>query len=151
MTLREVQSLTGLLNFACSIILPGRAFLRRRIDLTVGIQSPFHFIRLKREVKADVEVLQEFLDEYNCKSFFLEDFWHTSELLNLYIDASGSLGFGALFQNRWCYGSWPPSWTTYNFAALDFFPIVLSLFLWGSAMSNHAKTSTLCFLCVKWF
>ena len=66
----------------------------------------------------------------------MEDFWHTSELLNLYTDASGSLGFGALFQNHWCYGSWPPSWTTYNIAALEFFPIVLSLFLWGSAMSD---------------
>lgn len=30
-TLREVQSLTGLLNFACSVIVPGRAFLRRLI------------------------------------------------------------------------------------------------------------------------
>ena len=28
-TLREVLSLTGLLNFACSVIVPGRAFLRR--------------------------------------------------------------------------------------------------------------------------
>lgn len=136
-TLKEVQSLTGLLNFACSVILPGRAFLRRLIDLTIGIQSPFHFIRLKKEVKADLAVWQEFLDEYNGKSFFLEDVWHTSELLNLYTDASGSLGFGALFQNHWCYGSWPPSWTTYNIAALEFFPIVLSLFLWGSAMSNR--------------
>ena len=26
-TLREVQSLTGLLNFACSVIVPGRALL----------------------------------------------------------------------------------------------------------------------------
>ena len=67
----------------------------------------------------------------------MEDFWHTSDLLNLYTDASGSLGFGALFQNHWCYGSWPPSWTMYNIAVLEFFPIVLSLFLWGSAMSNR--------------
>ena len=53
-TLKEVQSLTGHLNFACCVILPGRAFLRRLIDLTIGIQSPFHFIRLKKEVKADL-------------------------------------------------------------------------------------------------
>ena len=83
MTLKEIQSLTSLLNFACSVILPGRASLRRLTDLTTGIQSPFHFIHLKKEVKADLEVWQEFLDEYNGKSFFLEDFWHTSEFLNL--------------------------------------------------------------------
>ena len=46
-TLRELKSLTGLLNFACSIVVPGRAFLCRLIDLTIGI----HLIRLSREVK----------------------------------------------------------------------------------------------------
>lgn len=54
MTLKEVQSLTGHLNFACCVILPGTAFLRRLTDLTIGIQSPFHFIQLKKEVKADL-------------------------------------------------------------------------------------------------
>jgi len=100
-----VQSLAGLLNFACSVIQPGRAFLRRLIDLTISIQSPYHFIRLKKELKADLRVWHEFLDEYNGKSFFLEDFWCTSELLNLYTDASGSPGFGDIFPNHWCYGS----------------------------------------------
>ena len=51
-TLKEVQSLTGLFNFACSVIVPGRAFLRRLVDLTVGIQCPHHLIRLcKRRFK----------------------------------------------------------------------------------------------------
>ena len=27
-TLRELQSLTGVLNFACSVVVPGRCFLR---------------------------------------------------------------------------------------------------------------------------
>ena len=38
-TLQEIQSLTGLLNFACTVIVPGRAFLRRLIDLTIGVQK----------------------------------------------------------------------------------------------------------------
>ncbi len=37
-TLKEVQSPNGLLNFACSVVRPGRAFLRRLIDLTIGIK-----------------------------------------------------------------------------------------------------------------
>ena len=36
-TLRGIQSLTGLLNFACTVVVPGRAFLRRLIDLTISI------------------------------------------------------------------------------------------------------------------
>ena len=31
-TLKELQSLIGVLNFVCSIVVPGRAFLRRLID-----------------------------------------------------------------------------------------------------------------------
>ena len=37
-TLHEFQSLIGLLNFACSVVQPGRAFLRCLIDLTIGIK-----------------------------------------------------------------------------------------------------------------
>ena len=55
-TLQELQSLIGTLNFACSVIVPGRAFLRRIIDLTIGIKHPKHYIRLSREAKADLNV-----------------------------------------------------------------------------------------------
>ncbi|CAG2249858.1 unnamed protein product [Mytilus edulis] len=54
-TLRQLQSLIGLLNFACTVVCPGRAFLRRLIDLTIGVSHPCHYIRLTRESKADIE------------------------------------------------------------------------------------------------
>ena len=38
-TLWELQSLICLLNFACSVVVPVRAFLRRLIDLTKGIKK----------------------------------------------------------------------------------------------------------------
>ena len=41
-TLKELQSLIGLLNFACAVVKTGRAFLRRLIDLTIGLRSPGH-------------------------------------------------------------------------------------------------------------
>jgi hypothetical protein len=40
-TLRSLQSLIGLLNFACIVICPGRAFLRKLIDLTLNVSNPF--------------------------------------------------------------------------------------------------------------
>ena len=36
--LRELQSLIGLLNFTCFVVVPGRAFLRRLIDLKKGVR-----------------------------------------------------------------------------------------------------------------
>jgi hypothetical protein len=135
-THKEVQSLCGLLNFACAVVSPGLAFLRRLIDLTIGLRAPHHFVRLNREVKADLDVWHKFLVEFNGKSFFLDNNWNTSTQLNLYTD--GSLGFGAIFGNHWCYGAWPNNWLTYNIAVLEFYPIVLSLYLWGQHMENQS-------------
>ena len=137
LTLKEVQSLSGLLNFACSVIKPGRAFLRRLIDLTVGIRSPHHLIRLNKEVKEDLKVWLSFLTEFNGRSFFIDDVWQNSSKLSLYTDASGALGFGAIFGSRWCYGKWPSDWAYCNIAFLEFYLIVLSLYLWGHEMSNQ--------------
>ena len=136
-SLKEVQSLSGLLNFACSVIQPGRAFLRRLIDLTVGIRSPPHLIWLNKEVKEDLKVWLSFLTEFNGRSFFIDDAWENSSKLSLYTDASGTLGFGAIFGSRWCYGKWPLDWAYCNIAILELYPIVLSLYLWGHEMSNQ--------------
>jgi hypothetical protein len=87
-TLKEVQSLIGLLNFACSVVVPGRAFLRRLIDLTKDIRCASHFIRLSRSVKADVRIWKSFWDDFNGRSFFLGDFWSNSVNLNLYTDSA---------------------------------------------------------------
>ena len=137
MTLKEIQSLTGMLNFACSVVVPGRAFLRRLIDLTVGVQSSYHYVRINQVVKAGLKLWQSFLTGFNGRSFFLKDFWDSSDKLKLYTDAAGSLGFGAVFGSKWCYGKWPDNWLHQNIAMLEFYPIVLSLCLWGHQMQNR--------------
>ena len=92
-TLKEIQSLIGLLNFACSVIAPGRAFLWRLIDLTHGITKAHHFIRLCHEVKEDLRVWLSFLSSFNGKSFFVNEVWCK---LNLFTDGVGVNRF-------WCY------------------------------------------------
>ena len=51
--LKELQSLVGLLNFACLVITSGRDFIRRLINLTVGVKHAHHRIRLTLETKKD--------------------------------------------------------------------------------------------------
>ena len=83
--------LNGLLNFACSVVVPGRAFLRRLIDLTKGIKSAHHFVRLTKSVKADLEICPSSLEDFNGRSIFLSDVWTDSFTLNLYTDAAGTV------------------------------------------------------------
>ena len=96
-TLKEIQSLTGLLNFACAVVVPGRAFLRCLIDLTLGIRSPHFRIRLSQAVKEDLRVWQQFLAGFNGRTIFLSEVWYNSNQLQLFTDASGAVGFGAIF------------------------------------------------------
>ena len=105
-TLRELQSLIGQLNFCCSVVTPGRVFLLRLIDLTAGITRPHHHIRFNTEAKNDIRMWLQFLDNFNGLAFFLIERWDTSSTLKLYTDAAAqrgtaryleSIGFMVLF------------------------------------------------------
>ena len=137
-TLRKLQSLIGVLNFACSVVVPGRAFLRRLIDLTVGVSRPYHYIRLTRQVKLDMQIWQEFLVDFNGKAFFIDERFVSGDYLELYTDASGGIGYGAVFGKEWFSGLWPPHWHTINITALELYPIVASVGTWGDRWANQS-------------
>ena len=91
--LRELQSLIGLLNFACLVVCPGRPFLCRLIDLTRNITNPFYFVKLNCEARADLHAWSVFIQSFNGKSGFLSDNWISSDHLKLFTDASGNIGY----------------------------------------------------------
>jgi ribonuclease HI len=134
--LRELQSLIGLLNFCCKVVLPGRAFLRRLIDLTRNVVKPFHRITLSREARRDLAAWHLFIDNFNGKHIFLDQKWLTNEAIHLYTDASGALGYGAILATHWFYGSWPAQITDTNITYKELFPITLSLEIWGDNLTN---------------
>ena len=108
------------------------------IDLTHGIWLSHHLIRLNRESKEDLTVWLSFLNTYKGGSIFIDEHWANSPLLDLFTDAVGGIGFGAIFGSEYCHGLWPDEWGYRNIAILEFYPIVLSLCLWGHKMANHS-------------
>ena len=137
-TLRELQSLIGKLNFACRAVSPGRPFCRRLIDATMGVKQPFHRIRITNAMKEDLKIWLSFLNSFNGSCLILPDSWLDNSDLQLFTDASGSLGFGAYCQGHWAHGKWPANWQdggpdiTYK----ELFPIVVAIELWGSQLAN---------------
>jgi len=108
-TLQELQSLIGILQFACKVIAPGRPFLQCIIHLTKGIKFPHWHIRLNLGFGNDISMWQHFLQNWNGVSLFL-DTQATSPLeLQLYTDASGSLGYGGFLAGEWFQGHWLPT------------------------------------------
>ena len=52
----ELQSLIGTLQFACRVVVPGWTFLQRVINLTRGVPSHFHHVRLNKEFFKDLDM-----------------------------------------------------------------------------------------------
>ena len=69
-TLREIQSLTGLLNFARSVLVPGRAFFASLDRFDEGNEICLLFCPSSKSVKADLEIWRFLLDDFNGRSIF---------------------------------------------------------------------------------
>ena len=108
--------------------------------LTKGITADHYYIRLTKSVKADLSLWQTFMLGFNGRSFFLNDVWQDSLTLNLYTDAAARLGYSTVIGNECCFGAWPENWKQFNITILEFYPIVLSVLLWGDRMSNQRIT-----------
>ncbi len=69
-TVKQLESLTGLLNFACSVIATGRPFLCRMYSLTAGMRRPLPYftVRLTKGVRLDMRIWETFLQGFNRKS-----------------------------------------------------------------------------------
>ncbi|KAM4748731.1 LOW QUALITY PROTEIN: uncharacterized protein WCC33_006112 [Rhinophrynus dorsalis] len=138
-TLHQLQSLLGKLNFACRILPMGRVFSRRLARLTAGVKRPHHFIRLSPEVRSDLVVWDSFLRNFNGRALWLDPV-SSNEEVGLQTDAAGSVGFGAILGEEWCAGRWPSWWMdsglTRNLVFLELFPIVVALELWGDSLRN---------------
>ena len=141
-TLRNLQSLIGLLNFACQVIVPGRAFCRRLINATCNVTKSWHKIRISTAMREDLGVWLSFLENYNGVSVMLDQFWTSNDDLDLFTDSAGGSkrGFGIYFNGKWTQGCWPSIWDKTgilrDITFLELFPVVVSLHLWGTLLKN---------------
>ena len=136
LSLVEIQSMVGLLNFAYSVVVPGRCFLRRLIEITRDLRKPHHRVRVTRSAKADMQMWLRFIEEFNGKSFFLEDKWENSVNIKLNTDAS-NIGYGRIFGKRWfLLGMASELGVIYHITVKELFPIVLALETWGHLIAN---------------
>ena len=155
-SVRQIQSLTGLLNFLCKAVPAGRAFLRRIYNLqSKAIPSRFRSntcrpnldfkVRLDSASIKDLKMWQLFLakdsDKFRKLPFlrFLEP---GNSGTKVFSDASGNcnLGFGAYLPEtqEWFYGRWPVRFFKIrkpSINLLELYAIVLAVDVW----KNHFR------------
>ncbi len=129
---RRLLSVIGSLSHACKAVKAGRAFLRRLIDLTAGVQQMDRFIRLNREAREDIDWWFQFGTEWNGTAMM----WYTNRSkpeVVLTSDASGSWGCGAWWESRWFQLQWQGlgESSKYGITAKELLPIVVAVACWG--------------------
>lgn len=151
-TIKELQSLTGMLNFACCVVRPGRAFLRRIIDHTTQLDRAERVARggaasarshrqigrpIPPEVQADIEWWRRFIGEFNGVSLLYEKEWIDSDKIELFTDACQT-GFGGSWGRRFICGPWDRAileeasrQRTLSMPFLELYAVVLAAAAWG--------------------
>ena len=104
----ELQSLIETLQFASRVVVPGRTFLQRVINLTRGVSSRFQHVRLNKEFFKDLDMWSLFLTGWNGRSLFLDTSFTPSPEIELFTDAASTVSFGGYFQWQRFQGRWPP-------------------------------------------
>ena len=73
-SLKDLESLTGLMAYCSRAIPSSRAFIRRFYDLIAAVNNkkPHYMVRINQEVKADVQMWLQFLIEFNGQCYIPE-------------------------------------------------------------------------------
>ncbi|XP_006814834.1 uncharacterized protein LOC102809372 [Saccoglossus kowalevskii] len=135
-TKRELLSLIGILSFACKCIPAGRTFLRRMINLSTTVTKLQQHLTLTQPFYLDLQWWRDFLPMWNGSAHFLQSKWTPSPEMELYTDASSTLGCGGYFNGEWFSLPWSsiPSSTKpdLSIAWKELLPIFLACSIWGS-------------------
>ena len=92
---RKLLSLLGKLVFLCQIIQPGRIFFRRLFSASTKAKCLHHRVKLTRDALEDIHWWLSFVEIWNHKSVFLEDWWTSNVDLQFATDASSMGGYKA--------------------------------------------------------
>ncbi len=139
-TLRDLRSIVGKLQYSTSVVRCGKAFLRRLINMQIGMSKPYALVRITEGARADLDLWKQFLNDYNGRNIISERFPVTSPTINLYSDASQKWGFGATYGSYWIQCLWPESWKKFHITILELFPLLALVVTFGHKMRNSVIT-----------
>ena len=145
-TLRELQSLTGFLNFLCKAVVPGRAFTRRLYSYTekLNFMKPHHHVKITGETRLDLEMWLEFLNHPGIftRHFIDLDRTITSVDVEFYTDASANafLGCGGISENDWYILQWDDKFINTNRPSINYlelYAVSVAVILWMHKYKNR--------------
>ena len=165
-TVKQMESLAGLLNFINKVIVPGRVFTRRMYAKFTNLQETkelkkFHHISLDQEFKQDCKMWVRFLINSNDEAIarpytdIITPLSLDFKMLNFTSDTSANelLGFGSFFNGRWFYGKWESGFIGKyqpSIQFLELYAFCLGTFTWMKEITliatqeSHGKVYLFC-------
>ena len=151
--MKELQNLSGYLNFLHKAIVPGRTFTRRMYAKFSGKKflnkkgeplRQYHHVSLDAEFRNDCAMWEEFLIHEEIVNRPFIDLNHTlvATKVGLYSDASANpeLGFGAIFRGKsWIFGKWEKGFIEKEnpgIAYLELYGLCAGILTWGQHFAN---------------
>ena len=146
-TVKQLQRLTGLLNFLNRALFSGRAFTRRMYAKCSSIKAnrkPHHHVKIDCELRFDCSMwmifLKFFREQALCRPFVDLCSLRCAETLQFFSDASMRIGFGCYYMGRWIHCRWPEGFVADcnpSIAYLELYALVVAVFAWQDLLSNR--------------
>ncbi|XP_050973413.1 uncharacterized protein LOC127169819 [Labeo rohita] len=137
---RELLSILGHLNFAMRIIPQGHPFISHLLSLASSAHALEDRISITDSCRNEVSLWISFLKQWNGLSFFYSNLVSSPIDIQLYTDATPSVGFGGFLRGRWFASTWPPELADLpqqlsSSALFELYPLVAAASLWGKEWS----------------
>ena len=141
-TKREMQQLTGFLNFLGKCIVPGRAFTRRLYSHGKDLDKPHLHFNISQELKLDLRLWECILDNPEC---YYRKMFHFDEKLvysplEFFTDASTSKGCGGICYNQWFILEWNEDFMKINKPSINYlelYALMLGILAWGNRFRDR--------------
>jgi hypothetical protein len=132
-SLHKVQELSGFLQFCCQVIPNSRPFLRRIFDFQSKFRSPFCRLRVPTGVRSDIAWWAIFSKQWNGVRLLRPSL----PLMDVYSDASGWKGIGAVLDHRWFASRIPRRYRNRDIQFKELYAILRVILHWGDEWSAH--------------
>ena len=142
-TLNQLQKICWFLNFLGRCVIPGRAFTRRLYAYTVNDKlKPYHHIRVNSEMKEDLNMWLTFLQHPSvfCRPFLDFSKFLVADEINMYSDASGKIGMGAICGSSWMFKLWNQEFLAKHEPSIEYlelFAVTAAVLTWIHQFKNR--------------
>ena len=116
----------------CMRSYPSRTnFLHRLLDTAHSVHDLETQLHIDHEALFDIEWWSRFSVNWNGKALFLEARWTPAHHLQLYTDASSTIGFGAYCNGAWFSQPCPQQPINNSIEWKELYAIVMACEVWG--------------------